>query len=207
MNPYPKIFDEVGYLYISNLLTKEETNEALLHLFIAKENGEHIKDSMGFDTSFHDRQLNYLLEKKKPILEKILDMKLIPSYSYSRIYHKGDILPLHTDRNSCEISVTITLGYSGNSIWPFSFLSIENTKPYISFKEGTRYDGDIIKNYDRSVLENSIIEVGDGILYKGMQVAHGRDIYEEGIWQAQVFLHYIDANGKNTIYQDSCYGF
>ena len=37
-------------------------------------------------------------------------IKVQPSYSYARIYKKGDILKRHKDRFSCEISTTMNLG-------------------------------------------------------------------------------------------------
>ena len=37
-------------------------------------------------------------------------LKLQPSYTYARIYKKGDELKRHKDRFSCEISTTMNLG-------------------------------------------------------------------------------------------------
>ena len=56
-----------------------------------------------------------LLQKVKPIMEKEAGVKLIETYSYARIYKKGDELKRHKDRPSCEISTTMNLG--GNP-WP-----------------------------------------------------------------------------------------
>jgi hypothetical protein len=39
-------------------------------------------------------------------MEKHTKLKLIPTYSYARIYKKGDVLHRHKDRFSCEISTT-----------------------------------------------------------------------------------------------------
>ena len=41
-----------------------------------------------------------------PIVEKEIDLKLIPTYCYTRKYFKGSILRSHIDRDSCEISLT-----------------------------------------------------------------------------------------------------
>ena len=40
------------------------------------------------------------------IIEKETDLKLIPTYCYTRKYFQGSILYSHTDRNACEISLT-----------------------------------------------------------------------------------------------------
>ena len=40
------------------------------------------------------------------IVEKETDLKLIPTYCYTRKYFQGSILDSHTDRDACEISLT-----------------------------------------------------------------------------------------------------
>jgi hypothetical protein len=42
------------------------------------------------------------------------------------------------------------------------------------------------------------MDVGDAILYKGQEKPHWRNPYKEGQWQAQVFLHYVDADGPHA---------
>ena len=54
-----------------------------------------------------------LMLKCQPIMEKTTGLKLQPSYTYARIYKKGDELKRHKDRFSCEISTTMNL--SGDS--------------------------------------------------------------------------------------------
>jgi len=51
-----------------------------------------------------------LLAKLLPLVQNKTKLNLIPTYSFARIYKKGDILPKHTDRSSCEISITIPIG-------------------------------------------------------------------------------------------------
>ena len=50
-----------------------------------------------------------------PKMQKETGLELIPTYSYARIYKKGDILKRHKDRPSCEISTTLNLG---GDPWP-----------------------------------------------------------------------------------------
>ena len=64
---------------------------------------------------YADIVMETLLQKVKPIMEKEAGVKLIETYSYARIYKKGDELKRHKDRPSCEISTTMNLG--GNP-WP-----------------------------------------------------------------------------------------
>jgi hypothetical protein len=106
-----------------------------------------------------------------PHFEKVSGRKLYPTYSYARLYKPGEELKKHTDRPACEISATLTLGFEGN--------------PWSIYMAGNKID----------------MQVGDAVLYRGMDVEHWREKYIEGEWQAQVFLHYVDANGPNTEYK------
>ena len=43
-----------------------------------------------------------------------------------------------------------------------------------------------------------MLEEGDAMVYKGCEVEHWREPYNEGTKLAQVFLHYVDANGPHA---------
>ena len=59
---------------------------------------------------YADIAMEILLEKVQPVMEEKSGVKLVPNYSYARIYKKGDVLERHQDRPSCEISTTLHLG-------------------------------------------------------------------------------------------------
>tara|TARA_R110000822_G_scaffold95586_1_gene218370 strand:- start:86 stop:499 length:414 start_codon:yes stop_codon:yes gene_type:complete len=114
-----------------------------------------------------------LLQKVKPIMEKQSGVKLTETYSYARIYKKGDELKRHKDRYSCEISTTMNLGGDNWSIF---------LEP--SGKEGK--DGIEVK-----------LETGDMLMYRGCDLEHWRTPFE-GKDCGQVFLHYNDESGKDA---------
>ena len=58
---------------------------------------------------YADHVMETLLMKVLPVMKRETDLELIPTYSYARIYKKGDVLHRHKDRPSCEISTTINL--------------------------------------------------------------------------------------------------
>ena len=64
---------------------------------------------------YADVAMETLLTKVQPVMEKKSGVKLIPTYSYARIYKTGDVLKRHKDRFSCEISTTLNLG---GDEWP-----------------------------------------------------------------------------------------
>ena len=70
---------------------------------------------------YADMVMETLMMKVLPKMQQETGLELIPTYSYARIYKKGDILRRNKDRPSCEISTTVNLG--GNQ-WP---IFIEDT--------------------------------------------------------------------------------
>ena len=122
---------------------------------------------------YSDIVMETLLQKVKPVMEKETDIKLYETYSYARIYKKGDILHRHKDRYSCEISTTLHLGGDEWSIF---------LEP--SGEEGKK--GKEIK-----------LQPGDMLMYQGCELEHWRDAFE-GEHCGQVFLHYNDASGENA---------
>ena len=122
---------------------------------------------------YSDIVMETLLQKVKPIMEKESDTKLIETYSYARIYKKGDELKRHKDRYSCEISTTMNLGGDNWSIF---------VEP--SGREGK--EGIEVK-----------LGAGDMLMYRGCELEHWRKPFE-GENCGQVFLHYNDASGKDA---------
>ena len=76
---------------------------------------------------YGDPVFDTLLMKMLPVMNRETGLDVIPTYSYARIYKKGDILKRHKDRPSCEISTTLNLG---GDPWPI-------------FLEGKQVDLDI----------------------------------------------------------------
>ena len=134
---------------------------------------------------YADIAMETLLEKVRPIMEEKSGVKLVPTYSYARIYKKGDVLHRHKDRSSCEISTTVNLG---GEPWPIyldpdinvGYLD-ENNNYVAGSNEGLRVD----------------LEPGDMLMYKGCILEHWRDAFK-GENCVQVFLHYNDASGPNS---------
>ena len=64
---------------------------------------------------YADMVMETLMMKVLPVMRQETGLELIPTYSYARLYKKGDILRRHKDRPSCEISTTLNLG---GDPWP-----------------------------------------------------------------------------------------
>ena len=106
-------------------------------------------------------------------VSEVIDEPVLPTYTYARVYKQGSVLTKHTDRPSCEISLTIHLG--GDKPWPI----------WIKNKE------------DKNVCAE--LQPGDALLYLGCIAPHWRDEFF-GTWYAQMFMHYVRSNGPAAEY-------
>ena len=68
-------------------------------------------------SKYGDMMSETLLLSMRESIEDRIGLELIPTYSYFRLYGKGDDLMLHRDRKSCEISLSLCIGYEGEQ-WP-----------------------------------------------------------------------------------------
>ena len=132
---------------------------------------------------FADIAMETLLLNVQPKMEKLTGLKLNPTYSYARIYKKGDVLDRHKDRFSCEISTTMNLG---GDDWP---IYLENKKN-VGIPDGKKIT---VSSDNKGTKVN--LKPGDMLVYKGMILEHWREVFL-GKDCAQVFLHYNDINSK-----------
>lgn len=186
-------FKEDRYLYIKDFFTDEERKHCLDILKDSLESGRFKHDGQCPNSiSFPWDDLDNILHDKKPLLEEITGLELIPTYSYARIYPKGEILKNHVDRPCCEISITMTLDYTGE-LWPIYFLDKTDSVENINY--WGMYNSEISPYMDTSRSLKFMIKKGDGVLYRGSELFHWRDEYVEGESQTQAFFHYVNANG------------
>ena len=169
-------FKNNGYVHLKNALNKNSCKVLAEELKSLVNQQKTTKDSQcPLSEAIHGAEVfNQLLLAMLPYFEEKSGLKLYPTYSYARLYAPNDELKIHRDRESCEISATITLDWQGDQ-WPI-------------------FMGD---NEDKSNASKILMEVGDAVLYRGMDKYHWREQFK-GQYQAQVFLHYVDQNGKNA---------
>ena len=98
---------------------------------------------------YADPVMETLLMKVLPKMQQETGLNLTPTYSYARIYKKGDILKRHKDRPSCEISTTIHLG---GTPWP---IFIDDTKVLLEVGDMLVYSGCELEHW-REPLEGDV---------------------------------------------------
>lgn len=175
----PEIFEQQRYIAVNNALPQDYIN--------------YISNAIRFDTiqrpietddgiapltqtKYASPMTEALLIHLKPLVEKATGLNLKPTYSYYRIYKPGDYLLKHKDREACEISITINLG--------FKYFDVTQDYTWDIFVNGVKFK----------------TMPGDMVIYRGIELEHWREEFQAGpgSWQLQAFLHYVDANGPHT---------
>ena len=136
---------------IKNFLCENEVNllKDYCRIMHRQNKGMMMAHYSDFNSSFYgDPVMESLLLNKRKAVEKEVNLKLSPTYSYFRVYTFRSDLPKHKDRPSCEISVTIHIGSDGTP-WPL-------------FVEDKIYE----------------TQPGDAIIYRGCEVEHWREPFE-----------------------------
>ena len=166
-----------NYMVIDNFITTQEAENLYAKFKSDIENHPElfIKDDQCPSSLaiYNYRWFIDLLANKCSFMSELVEEPMLPTYTYARLYAKDEILAPHTDRNSCEVSVTLNLG--GDQDWPI----------YIKNPQGET--------------KEVILKPGQAMIYLGMIATHWRKSFD-GTECGQVFLHYVKLNGDNWNY-------
>lgn len=186
-------FEKNGYLFLPSIIKNPEQ----LFSPVPKERGQityHRKDKFSYDPE--EKQVNGSFSRYnfpfykelhfsiKKIVESTLGIDLHPTYYYERYYFVGQQLKRHSDRPSCEVSVTLQISTNRKEPWSIWFEKPDGSESFVNMKNG------------------------DAVIYKGCEREHWRDPLEskynkfqrifkrdDDTYHHQIFLHYVNANG------------
>jgi hypothetical protein len=129
-----------------------------------------MKGQDGAVEMFADQVMEHVLAGVQTRIEELSGLTLDPTYSFFRVYRRGNVLERHLDRPSCEVSVSLNLGPALDPPWPL---------------------------WMKGPLSESALALapGDAALYRGIECHHWREPLE-GDHLALVFLHYIERDGR-----------
>ena len=176
-------FKENGFEVINNFLEPNFVSFIQQYFFTRIKSGDCILGDNQAPNSYvfyGDPLMDTILNESSDKLGEIIGYNLTPTYTYTRLYMKGDQLKKHKDRPSCELSATLSLripeGESINSIY-------------------------FCRNEDESGVIGVKLNPGDLCLYSGCDLFHWRKPFTQD-WYLQSFLHYVNADGpyKNNVY-------
>jgi hypothetical protein len=167
-----QVFARQGFVIVNRLAPEPMLAKVRDHLVARAAAGTVITDDEqvpGTPSVYGGVMLDGLMEDLRPTVEHCTGLRLFPTYSYGRIYKKGDALARHCDRAACEVSISLNLAQTPDEPWPLHVQLGEHDVP-VNLKPG------------------------DALLYRGIELPHWREPYT-GQSVAQIFLHYVDQNG------------
>jgi len=205
-HPAAQFFDENGWVKIENFIDKTMANyfyhyvqlESKKAIFLEQSDGENYNSDLhgtfkdeqapGDFSRYGDLTFDTLLNLGLEKMEIFTGKKLVPTYSYHRLYTTGTELKRHRDRESCEISTTLCLGYDTSNI---------DSKKYVD------WDWPMFVEEEGKEPIAVHMKPGDMIIYRGCKLHHWREPYM-GLNHAQVFLHYneVKGNGNDNLYDN-----
>lgn len=159
-----------NYIYVPNFITQVEAWQ------LAQEFKQHcVKFDLQGDPQAPKSHCMYdfipfvrLLVEKVPEVSDLLGEKVLPTYTYARVYKEGSELVRHRDRPACEISLTLNLAKDAN--WPIYFQRPDNSETSLD------------------------LQPGDAVMYLGCKADHWRNKFE-GRECVQLFMHYVRSHG------------
>ena len=176
-----------NFIFNYMLLQREAVDFMMKHNKVNPHNpfiGNRIDQQIpGAYSKYADWVMETLLQYMRPIMKEKTGMDLVPTYSYTRLYEKGNILKRHKDRPSCEISTTLHLG---GDEWPI-FLDPTGADNVIDERKQIHKPG-----APKGIQVN--LKPGDMLIYSGCELEHWREPFQGEVC-SQVFLHYNHANG------------
>ena len=170
-------FQKNGYLLVPKLIDTS-TYFKFFRKLVETGRGEieekiQVPGSIGF---YKNPLFEKLLEHLLPKMEAHTGHELYKTYSYARQYEIGHELKPHRDREACEITATLALGFEGE-VWP---IWVEDrSKEHHSF----------------------LLHAGDALIFSGRELLHWREENQNGSC-SQVFLHYVDRHGCYAHFRD-----
>jgi hypothetical protein len=209
-----ELFERTGYLFVPNLIEdiSKYQQQPLLDKNKKRVTGQikYLSKSKFYKNNFvlhpvdmfvpgafcrynfpNYSELHSIIKNK---IEKILDVRLLPTYYFDRFYFVGQELQPHVDRPACEVSVSLQVSSNHNQEpWPIWFKTLDGNEA------------------------NVLMNDGDGVIYKGCECEHWRTSLpsrynqEEKVMMAekniiddtyhhQIFFHYVDSEGPFVEY-------
>jgi hypothetical protein len=171
-------FWDDGYCRIGDLVSPKQCRLIRNAMELSRDRGEmRVADNRAYRGP-HNQYApligQLLLGSLAPRLSERDGRTLLPSFAFWRIYRKGDVLNRHTDRKSCEVSVTIAVAAEPeDQAWPICLKDLHGREHAVALKPGS------------------------GVLYQGTRVEHWREPLA-GEAHFQMFLHYVVEGGPHA---------
>jgi len=170
-----RAFAERGVSEIPDFFSALEFEELRAH--VARKTRQAAFRAMGGDAQVRGSPCEYadpvaelLLRLKTQRVSDWLELDLVPTYSYLRVYKPGDRLPAHRDRAACEITISASLAEVAS--WPLQILLPAGVSEHCPAPRGA-------------------------VAFRGHQFVHWRDPLSAQTEVAHVLFHYVQKQGPH----------
>ena len=201
--PYKDEFEKNKYTIIRDFFSQKDTKRMADRMDFLFSRGMLVQDPQcpKSYSMYGDPIQSEMQEMYRYKLGELIGIDLFPTYTYSRIYAPKEVLAYHSDRPSCEISITGTLMYDtfDNEPWDIWMGADESNKNAQECEIWDEHEKKIVNAYGIPYK----LYPGDIVVYRGCEVKHWRTQFI-GIKQSQVFIHYVNANGPYKDYKYDC---
>lgn len=188
-------YREQGFAHLKRLMPTEVTQSFLHKLYADLGNialppqlaREHnlLKRPAHELYGHHYPPMTFFLWGLTPMISELVGADLLPTYDYLRLYREGDVCRVHSDRQSCEHSLSLTLDYSDGELWPLE----------VGHKALASPSAEVDDDFGGEPHTSIAMEVGDAVLYRGVHRRHGRITPNPNGWSAHLFLHWVARDG------------
>ena len=196
-------YEENGYAHLKGLI-EPRVAHAFLHR-LAKDLGRVVRPLRGkeaqpgvlkrpalqvFGPDY--APMSFFLWGLTPLMSRLVGRELLPTYDFFRVYRAGDICRVHSDREACEHSLSLTLDYSDGKVWDLEIGG--RVLPGRQKRLSEDFEGETYASVGT--------EPGDAVLYRGIHRRHGRTTPNPNRWSAHLFLHWVERDGP---YRDQAF--
>jgi hypothetical protein len=180
----PDFFKKYGFAYFSEALSTGLLSQFTTYV-LTKSGQEPSLDRQirnGTQAVYADTLMESLLSFYLPWVSTVVQKKLVPSFSFYRMYKPGAELTRQRSLVSGEYCASLCLG--------MDITPVEGEEPmwdfYLDLPDN---DG----NPGRSV----VLGPGSMVIFRSLEVEHWREPFRvaEGSWYIQVDFYYVDAEG------------
>jgi hypothetical protein len=136
--------------------------------------------------------MQFFLWGLTPLMSRLVGRELLPTYDLFRVYRAGDVCRVHSDREACEHSLSLTLDYSDGKAWDLQV----GKRPLAGRQKHLTDD------FEGEEHASIAMQPGDAVLYRGIHRRHGRTEPNPNRWSAHLFLHWVERDGP---YRDQAF--
>jgi hypothetical protein len=143
-------------------------------------NGVHLgdKQTAGRFVAYNEPVARFFQHQLTDAVSQVVGQAVKPSFCFSACYVQGPGLPLHVDRLQCQYTLSLLV-----DMWPEPFTTA--SWPLV-----------LTPGPNRIAIRQAL---GDGVLFKGREIPHGRPPMRKKWFSTSLLFHYVDLDFEGPL--------